>query len=537
MTSPMNVLPVITRELREQARQPFTYSLRVLGVLAMLGGTVYFVLELSLVRFRGALPNLGGLLFSFLQLALSAAIWILVPLGAADCISRERREGTLGLLFLTPLRALDIVVAKGLAHGLRAGTLWLAVLPVMMIPFLLGGVSWQRAVVSAELNFCSLCGALASALLASAISKSRLRAQAVAIFFSTAAVMVNAMFIGLLIVRPAPAAMRSSLDYTWLSGLAVFWVGSGPLGQTQTRYLLWGVGLVGIGSLIMLVGVMWFAAGMMRRNWRDEPPSVRAQRVTQVFCSPIVGQSFLRRWMRRTLMRNPIGWLEQRTWSGRMVTWVWLGIIVGIYSAVFTQPNFFRSIGSFQSLMGWLLAGSMGASAAGSFRRERETGVLELLLVSPLTTGRIIGGRLLGLWGQFFPSVALLLACWVYLGTVFPEHSRWAAMGYAALMFGTVPVIGLYFSLWCRSLLAAVLLTLGVGLLLPKLVGGLVSALVGGYWTPVVAQYFASSDRFAMDVLPSALGMVTLLTAAGLSAYWLHRRLRTRSFPLEPTTA
>ena len=61
--------------------------------------------------------NRGGALFGSLHSALFLAIWVLVPLLTADCISRERREGTLGLLFLTRLRAGGIVVAKGLVQG------------------------------------------------------------------------------------------------------------------------------------------------------------------------------------------------------------------------------------------------------------------------------------------------------------------------------------------------------------------------------------------------------------------------------------
>ena len=105
------------------------------------------------------------------------AIWVLVPMLTADCISRERREGTLGLLFLTPLKGTDVVVAKGLAHGLRAMTLGLAVLPVLTIPFLLGGVSWAEAVMSVMLNANAMCWALAAGLLASAWSKAWLRAM------------------------------------------------------------------------------------------------------------------------------------------------------------------------------------------------------------------------------------------------------------------------------------------------------------------------------------------------------------------------
>ena len=109
----MTVLPVIARELRASARQPFTYNLRVLGVAALLVAGVLFGLKV------GFAPTFGRLLFAALHCTLVGAIWVLVPILTADCISLERREGTLGLLFLTPLSGTDIVVAKGLAHGLR----------------------------------------------------------------------------------------------------------------------------------------------------------------------------------------------------------------------------------------------------------------------------------------------------------------------------------------------------------------------------------------------------------------------------------
>ncbi len=164
------LLPVIERELRSAARQPFTYYLRVLGVAALLLEGLLFGLR------QGFSSNLGGALFGSLHSALFLAIWILVPLLTADCLSRERREGTLGLLFLTPLHARGIVVAKGLAHGLRAVTLWVAVLPVLTIPFLLGGIGWSQALLSVFVNFSAICWALAAGLLASAWNRTWARA-------------------------------------------------------------------------------------------------------------------------------------------------------------------------------------------------------------------------------------------------------------------------------------------------------------------------------------------------------------------------
>src|SRR5690348_9316315 len=158
----MVVLPIIERELRAAARHPFTYNLRVLGALALL-----VVLGMFWLRDSGG-PGAAGRLFGDFHRTLFFAIWILVPLLTADSVSRERREGTLPLLFLTPLRARDIVQAKGLVHGLRSFTLWLAVLPIFTISFLGGGVDWQEVVMSALINFSSVCLALGAGLLASA---------------------------------------------------------------------------------------------------------------------------------------------------------------------------------------------------------------------------------------------------------------------------------------------------------------------------------------------------------------------------------
>jgi ABC-type transport system involved in cytochrome c biogenesis permease component len=166
----MTVLPVIARELRASARQPFTYYLRVVGVTALLVASLLFGLHF------GFEPALGRPLFGALHGTLFGAIWLLVPMLTADCISRERREGTLGLLFLTPLTGTDIVVAKGLVHGLRAMTFWLAVLPVLTVPFLIGGVSWREAALSVLVNANAMCWALSAGLLASAWNKEWLRA-------------------------------------------------------------------------------------------------------------------------------------------------------------------------------------------------------------------------------------------------------------------------------------------------------------------------------------------------------------------------
>ena len=124
----LNVFPVIVRELRAGARQPAVYWLRMFGA-----GFVVLVFSFVMSTEQGSHATLGSRLFPRLHAAIMVAIWLLVPAMTADCLAREKREGTLGLLFLTPLTPTGIVVGKSLVHLLKAMTLWLAALPVMAL--------------------------------------------------------------------------------------------------------------------------------------------------------------------------------------------------------------------------------------------------------------------------------------------------------------------------------------------------------------------------------------------------------------------
>jgi len=535
----VNVRPVITRELRAQARQPFTHWLRVLGLLAVLGAAGAFILE------SGLTPGSGGRLFAFLHGTLLLSVWVLVPMSVADCLSQERREGTLGLLLLTPLRPWDIVLAKAAAYALRAFTLWLVVLPVMALAFLQGGVGWREALLSISINFNSLCMAIGVGVLASSYCKQWLRALSLAAFLSglagglVAGFKILTAFLITLKFRPAPISSFPSLDQflgeawmhftdaraTWSQMFNGFGMRAGYIWA-----LMLGEVVSGLVIFSLSLGLLWLAARNIRRRWRDEPPSVRAQQMEKVFCEPVIGVAFLHGWMRRKLARNPIGWLEQRRWSGRLVTWSWFAIIISVQSAVLTDRNFIWYGGGAQRVMAWLLAASMAASAAGSFRRERETGVLELLLVSPLTTGQIIGGRLRGLWGQFLPSIVTLLGIWLYFETLRVRgEGDFVSVWFFLISFAVVPVIGLYFSVRGKNFISAFLLTLLFVFAVPL-----------GFVLLVRFMEWLATDTNSDPDLWHALASQAWFFQLGLAGFlgWqLHRKLTTRSFPLDQVTA
>ena len=417
--------PVVIRELQAEARHPFTYWMRMLGAGALLLAALFVGLE------SGLSINEGGALFARLHLLLFCSIWMLVPLVTADCISRERREGTLGLLFLTPLTARAIVVAKTLAHGLRALTLCMAVLPVLTLPFLMGGVSWQEAAFSATTNFSSFCWAVAAGVLASSWTKAWLRSLACAIAlacvmgacfacanttFSMLTYMTYSGGFGWRTVYYWPQFFYAA--FFWATDMDQIWkqiLQGLPQAQAALVGSALGGGLLSFGGLVL---VLQIASVSVRRHWREEPPSAQRVWLERTFCTPILGRAFFRRWMQRKLNHNPIGWLEQRTWRARLVTWSWLAIMISLLSVGVGEvsPGWSgRGFARMEGFLAWLLAGSVAMTAAGSFRRERETGVLELLLVSPLRVSNIISGRLRGIWGQFVPAIGLLLISWLYL--------------------------------------------------------------------------------------------------------------------------
>jgi hypothetical protein len=62
----------------------------------------------------------------------------------SDCISQEKREGTLGLLFLTDLKTFDLLIGKIAATSLRHIYTLLAVVPMLALCLLMGGVTGKE---------------------------------------------------------------------------------------------------------------------------------------------------------------------------------------------------------------------------------------------------------------------------------------------------------------------------------------------------------------------------------------------------------
>jgi hypothetical protein len=268
---------------------------------------------------------------------------------------------------------------------------------------------------------------------------------------------------------------------------------------------LWSLGFFALLCLVYSFLLVAIVSDIVRRSWRGETISRFGRWFNSRLCQPVFFTGLLRRWMQRELLHSPISWLEQRTWSGRLVIWSWLAVVISVYSYMLVNFSLFhRGFQAMQVFLSWLLVGSMAGSAAGSFRRERDSGLLELLLVAPLRESQLIGGRLRALWFRFLPSILLLCGVWVYVGTFLAASLL--TMFVFLIAFLTVPIIGLYFSLAVPSFLGAFLRTLSVTMIVPVFAAEFGWAIVGPLWQ---------------------------LSAAAVCASLLHRRLQRRSFPLQ----
>jgi hypothetical protein len=249
----------------------------------------------------------------------------------------------------------------------------------------------------------------------------------------------------------------------WQRWLSLLRSGPGPL--------LWGFATMALLSALQLYLLIRFSAWIVKRTWQEHPVSTRALWWRDKLFKPVLFRKQLRGWLRWELHHNPIGWLEQRSWSGRLVLWSWLAVVVCVYSSLFSNLSVYqRGFHVVQSFLASLLAGSIAVSAAGSFRRERETGVLELLLVAPLREWEIIAGRVRGLWIQFLPAVALLFTVWLYCATFLSTVNELPSVVCYVITFATLPVVGLYFSLTKTNFMAALIWTLLVQAVIPSAV-------------------------------------------------------------------
>lgn len=150
------------------ARKTGPRKFRVRGALVLM--LIWLILIIG-SRTSTSPAELGRNLFATLAGVTLAVCLLAGAFLTADCLSEEKREGTIGLLFLTDLKGYDVVLGKLAATSLNSFYGLLAIFPILALPMLLGGVSGAEFGRVMLALLVTLLFSLASGLAVSALSR------------------------------------------------------------------------------------------------------------------------------------------------------------------------------------------------------------------------------------------------------------------------------------------------------------------------------------------------------------------------------
>ncbi len=394
----MTFLPIVERELRVAARKRGTFWLRVVAALvALVIGSGFFLIASA---FPGGQMPLGGALFSILTwlslaAALSAGLFF-----TSDCLSEEKREGTLGFLFLTDLRGYDVVLGKLAATSLRCGFALLAVFPVLAITQLMGGVEvgqfWRTLLALTHALFFSL----AAGMLVSTVSRDAQKALS-----GTLLLLIFFLAGGPAVDGALALAQQHSFHplFSFTSPGYVFVKASG-----------WGGGFW--PALLTSQALAWLMLGLssilLPRTWQQKSAKSSRTMTHRDYWWRYGGVKRRSALRRKLLAVNPVLWLAARERLQGSAVWLLAVVLIEVFVVmlVFDAAKYFWAAWSFIGGAVAVLLYLWTASQASQFFAEaRRTGLIELLLAAPLSTHDIVHGPWLALVRLFAWPVAICL--------------------------------------------------------------------------------------------------------------------------------
>ncbi len=363
----MSFLPIVHRELRVASQRKGTYHLRAWAVALALCLVCYLWFFTEFGQFSS--KNLGANILTLLSSILFGYTFLSGVFCTSDCIGVEKRSGTIGLLFLTRLKAYDITAGKLAAHSLQALYGLVAALPVMGLSMLFGGVTsgqfyWTALALLACL-FLSLCvGLLASSMFRDARSSMSFTVLALGLVSFGFPLLREMLF-------PVASPVRNAL--AWASPFTLLqaaWSGGFSFWPS-----FWTILGLGAGSFV--------AASILTMRWRTELNQLaKPQTVSR---ARKVRRKASRAGDRRLLEENPFLWLASRATSQNRLLWILLIVSSPcLFWLCFLAPPPVIGVGILVLyLLHVLFKIWVAVEACWQFHEDRKNGLLELLCVTP----------------------------------------------------------------------------------------------------------------------------------------------------------
>lgn len=407
----MTFLPIVARELRVASRRPGTFWVRCGAALAILVvGTWYFLMYPGQPPHEIAMGLFGILTGSAVLYCLLSGVWF-----TADCLSEEKREGTLGLLFLTDLKGYDVVLGKLVASSLSGFYAVLAVVPILALPLLLGGVTPGEFGRMAMVVMNTLFFSLTLGIWASAMSRSPRKAMAVTLLLILlfAVVLPGCGAWGWMagrVPQVKPGWLFTSVGFAYSRAFDASYV-------AHAREFWWSLGVIhGLAW-----GFLVLASVIAPRAWQERPAGSQVLRWRERWQWWSYGDFSERAEFRKRLLdAGAYFWLAARARLGPAYVWAVLGLIAcGWTWGLAKSRRDWLDQGTYVLtglLLNLLLKVWFALEAGRQLAEDRRQGALELLLSTPLTVQDVLRGQLLALKRQFLgPMAVTLLVFFLFL--------------------------------------------------------------------------------------------------------------------------
>jgi hypothetical protein len=403
----MTFLPIVDHELRAACRRRGGYWLRSgYGLLGILIALFVFLAYLDSPAQRAGRHLFKALAWLSMPYALLCGIRL-----TADCLSQEKREGTLGLLFLTDLKGYDVVLGKLVATSLSGFYGLLATFPILAVPLLLGGITsgqfWGELLVLANTFLFSL----AAGMFVSVLSRDSRRAMAgtfgIILFFTGALPAVAGL------VLYFAAGVGSEIAWALLLPCPIFALYQTThmsLSAARLHDLLWSVCVTHALTWLFLALASWRVAG----SWQEKPAEGWNQRWREWCRNRKFGRPAQRKKFRALLLDvNAVYWLAARA-RARPVYWRLLGIVAALWCAWsfkfgmewFNEAVYFSTA----ILLNCTFKTWVASEAGRNLGEQRKEGALEFVLSTSLGVKEILRGQWLALRRQFLGPLTAVIA-------------------------------------------------------------------------------------------------------------------------------
>ena len=399
-------LTILLRELRTQGRRIGTHLMRV-----AIAVPVFFLCLSDLVSED---PDNSDTL-----VRTSSILMVLFCFGAgfavSDVIGSERRRGTLGLLMLTPLRPNQVLLGKASCQATHHLLCLAAVVPVIALPLISGGITWQEVVMQCVNLLAATLLGLSAGLLATTCFRQPWAS------LSTCLLVLLALFL-------VPPALRSYYVFVnsigpdqqgglWSGLLELPAAASRMSAGTAANPLLDSDWWEHLGPTLLICAVLFvLALSNFRAQWAIErdpsrlPGRERRPEAPRPEPPSWVCPSIRRRRLHLPEGRNPCeelaGAYADNPLGSRMILMILSSVFLSVY--LFTRfdgssnhplfasfgidDNHYLFYGGFLILIEVAVRWSLAAEIPRQYGQERNGGTLELVLGSSLSAGQVARG-------------------------------------------------------------------------------------------------------------------------------------------------